>query len=220
MSEADRYFIKKGFSKVIKQGIEEFTDDDGNYIHFDLVIERFTCNCYLSAKELQAINKKVEELRMDMSNKTSDENVANEEITNNKNKYTYIKEVAERIVNEYREKYKDEKFYPEPSEQTCMAYEILHLLAEREQMLKTINTVEKEKGEWIKAYQEEKDKQFNILINSIPKQKIKDKIEELKRQRRELGFKTYLRKEDIINDDRVIVCQIQVLQELLQEEDK
>ena len=157
---------------------------------------------------------------MDMSNKTSDENVANEEITNNKNKYTYIKEVAERIVNEYREKYKDEKFYPEPSEQTCMAYEILHLLAEREQMLKTINTVEKENGEWIKAYQEEKDKQFNILINSIPKQKIKDKIEELKRQRRELGFKTYLRKEDIINDDRVIVCQIQVLQELLQEEDK
>ena len=77
MSEADRYFIKKGFSKVIKQGIEEFTDDDGNYIHFDLVIERFTCNCYLSAKELQAINKKVEELRMDMSNKTSDKNVAN-----------------------------------------------------------------------------------------------------------------------------------------------
>lgn len=66
MSEADRYFIKKGFSKVIKQGIEEFTDDDGNYIHFDLVIERFTCNCYLSAKELQAINKKVKELRLDM----------------------------------------------------------------------------------------------------------------------------------------------------------
>ena len=182
MSEADRYFIKKGFSKVIKQGIEEFTDDDGNYIHFDLVIERFTCNCYLSAKELQAINKKVEELRMDMSNKTSDGNVANEEITNNKNKYTYIKEVAERIANEYREKYKDEKFYPEPSEQTCMAYEILHLLAEREQMLKTINTVEKEKGEWIKAYQEEKDKQFNILINSIPKQKIKDLLTEIQEE--------------------------------------
>ena len=46
--------------------IEEFTDDDGNYIHFDLVIERFTCNCYLSAKELQAINLKVKEMRMDM----------------------------------------------------------------------------------------------------------------------------------------------------------
>ena len=119
---------------------------------------------------------------IDMTNKTSDENVANEEITNNKNKYTYIKEVAERIVNEYREKYKDEKFYPEPSEQTCMAYEILHLLAEREQMLKTINTVEKEKGEWIKAYQEEKDKQFNILINSIPKQKIKDLLIEIQEE--------------------------------------
>ena len=55
----------------------------------------------------------------------------------------------------------------------------------------------------------------------IQKQKIKDKIEELKRQRRELGFKTYLKKEDIINDDRVIMCEISVLQELLQEsEDK
>ena len=60
-----------------------------------------------------------------------------------------------------------------------------------------------------------------ILEESIPKQKIKDKIEELKRQRRELGFKTYLKKEDIINDDREIVCKIQGLQELLQErEDK
>lgn len=58
-------------------------------------------------------------------------------------------------------------------------------------------------------------------IDSIPKQKIKDKIEELKKQRRELGFKTYLRKEDIINDDREIVCKISVLEELLQEsEDK
>ena len=57
-------------------------------------------------------------------------------------------------------------------------------------------------------------------IDSIPKQKIKDKIEELKKQRRELGFKTYLRKEDMINDDREIVCKISVLEELLQEEDK
>lgn len=60
-----------------------------------------------------------------------------------------------------------------------------------------------------------------IKLNFIPIQKIVDKIEELKKQRRELGFKTYLRKEDIINDDRAIVCQIQVLLELLQEsEDK
>ena len=151
-------------------------------------------------KSLRDSGKKVEEFYM--SNKTSDENVANEEITNNKNKYTYIKEVAERIVNEYREKYKDEKFYPEPSEQTCMAYEILHLLAEREQMLKTINTVEKEKADWIKAYQEEKDSQFELLKriqeletknkyleslsecqhsyleNSIPTQVVIDKINE------------------------------------------
>ena len=84
-----------------------------------------------------------------MSNKTSDKNVAKEEITNNKNKYAYIKKVAERIVNEYRERYKDEKFYPEPSEQTDMAYKILSLLAEREQDKVRIKKLEKEKKQLI-----------------------------------------------------------------------
>ena len=62
MSKADKMFIENGWTKITKEGIEEFIDDNNNYIHFDLVIERFTCNCYLSAKELQAINKKCEEL--------------------------------------------------------------------------------------------------------------------------------------------------------------
>ena len=62
MSETDKMFIKNGWTKIIREGIEEFIDDDNNYIHFDLVIERFTCNCYLSAKELQAINMKCKEL--------------------------------------------------------------------------------------------------------------------------------------------------------------
>lgn len=63
--------------------------------------------------------------------------------------------------------------------------------------------------------------EFEEYMNQfIPKQAVIDKIEELKKQRRELGFKTYLRKEDIINDDREIVIKIQILQELLQEEDK
>ena len=61
----------------------------------------------------------------------------------------------------------------------------------------------------------------NKFKNSIPTQKVIDKTEYLKKQRRELGFKTYLKREDIINDDRVIMCEISVLQELLQEsEDK
>ena len=63
--------------------------------------------------------------------------------------------------------------------------------------------------------------EFEEYMNQfLPKQAVIDKIEELKKQRRELGFKTYLRKEDIINDDREIVIKIQILQELLQEEDK
>ena len=41
-------------------------------------------------------------------------------------------------------------------------------------MLKAINTVEKEKGDWIKAYQEEKDSQFDLL------KRIKELEEEVK----------------------------------------
>lgn len=99
---------------------------------------------------------------------TSDKNVENIETTNNKNKYTYIKEVAEKIVNEYREKYKGEKFCPEPSEQTCMAYEILHLLAEREQDKKRIQELE--------ADLYSANCTISDYVDSIPKQKVKDKI--------------------------------------------
>lgn len=64
--------------------------------------------------------------------------------------------------------------------------------------------------------------QLNSAFNNgfIPKQKVKDKIEEIKQNRRELGFKTYLKREDMINEDREIVVKMQILQELLQEEDK
>lgn len=60
------------------------------------------------------------------------------------NKYIYIKEVAQKVVNRYKEKYKGEKFLPEPSEQTCMAYEILNLLSERETDKKRIKELEEE----------------------------------------------------------------------------
>ena len=137
MSEADRYFIKKGFSKVIKQGIEEFTDDDGNYIHFDLVIERFTCNCYLSAKELQAINKKEEELRMDMSNKTSDKNVVNVEedvkVLKDLMKELKLEKQTALHNNEYGE-YITECDVLDLYDMQILALQ--HILAEREQMTK------------------------------------------------------------------------------------
>lgn len=56
---------------------------------------------------------------------------------------------------------------------------ISHILAEREQMLKAINTVEKEKSDWIKAYQEEKDSQFDLLkrIQELEKESRKKSIE-------------------------------------------
>lgn len=61
----------------------------------------------------------------------------------------------------------------------------------------------------------------DITETFMRKDKIKNKIEELKRQRRELGFKIYIKREDMIKDDKKIVCKIKVLEELLQEsEDK
>ncbi len=109
-------------------------------------VKRYLKNFEGDKKDFEAILDILNEYTESKSDKeieTSDKNVENIETTNNKNKYTYIKEVAEKIVNEYREKYKGEKFCPEPSEQTCMAYEILHLLAEREQDKKRIQELDK-----------------------------------------------------------------------------
>lgn len=57
---------------------------------------------------------------------------------------------------------------------------------------------------------------LQALENSIPKQYIQEKIKELKEQRRLLGFKTYLKREHMLNDDRAIACEISVLEELLE----
>lgn len=64
------------------------------------------------------------------------------------------------------------------------------VLKENEELKNAVNIVNKEKSDWIRAYQEEKDKQFELLRSSIPIQEVKDKIEELKEQYnvRELDF--------------------------------
>lgn len=143
--------------------------------------------------------------------KESDKNVANEEVTHNKNKYIYIKEVAERIRNEYREKYKDEKFPPEPSEQTCMAYEILNLLTEREQDKKRIKELEEINQKYIVQLT---DKQYRNLVDTIRKevkqefeQKVKDKLEELKKE--------YIKElENNSTKAFILKCQITVVEEI------
>lgn len=89
---------------------------------------------------------------------------------------------------------------------------ISNVLAELEQDKKRIQELEEEsrkKSIELICYQEE-------LENSILKQVVIDKIEDLKTKRRELCFKTYLKREDMLNDDRIIVCGIQILQELLE----
>lgn len=53
------------------------------------------------------------------------------------------------------------------------------VLKENEELKNAINVVNKEKGDWIKAYQEEKDKQFKLLKSSIPIQKIKNIIDRI-----------------------------------------
>ena len=89
-----------------------------------------------------------------MNNKGSDENVAN----------------IEELIQEYRT-YNDLDGIQDLS---IYVNALENILAEREQMLKAINTVEKEKGDWIKAYQEEKDSQFDLL------KRIKELEEEVK----------------------------------------
>lgn len=80
--------------------------------------------------------------------------------------------------------------------------------------------------EWQKAYQEEKDRQFDILRNSISKQKVKDKIKEIEKEYDEI-ISDYgnIDTDVIINipDKNVrkyldkLVDKILILQELLEE---
>lgn len=54
------------------------------------------------------------------------------------------------------------------------------LQKDNEELKNAVNIVNKEKSDWIRAYQEEKDKQFELLRSSIPVKEVKDKIEEYK----------------------------------------
>lgn len=88
--------------------------------------------------------------------------------------------------------------------------------------IKELRKKVKELEKYEQMYLDEVDKHVDTILiyNSLLK-RIENKIKELKTQRRELGFKKYLRKEDFTNDDKIIMNQISILQELLQEsEDK
>lgn len=88
--------------------------------------------------------------------------------------------------------------------------------------IKELRKKVKELEKYEQMYLDEVDKHVDTILiyNSLFK-RIENKIKELKTQRRELGFKKYLRKEDFTNDDKIIMNQISILEELLQEsEDK
>ena len=95
------------------------------------------------------------------------------------------------------------------------------VLKENEEYKKAIDVVNKEKADWIKAYQEEKDKQFDLInkISSndfIQKQKVKDRIEELKNNPLKIKQNDkYYYETDAYN--KIVV---QVLQELLEESEE
>ena len=100
---------------------------------------------------------------------------------------------------------------------------ISNVLAEREQDKKRIKQLEKENGELRERVKELEEDLYNTnkiveeYIDSIPKQKIKDKIEELKNEKEQLRID-----KNVTWDSQIykIDLKIQVLQELLQEEDK
>ena len=103
-------------------------------------------------------------------------------------------------------------------------YAIEHILSDYKRVLKeneeyknAINVVNKEKADWIRAYQEEKDREFDFINkissnDSIPIQKVKDKIEELKNTPLKIKENDkYYYETDAYN--KIVV---QVLQELLE----
>lgn len=100
-----------------------------------------------------------------MSNKTSDKNVGNkikQQTENTIKYYKNIDNIEEVPIDILRAMYKD--ILSDYTRQKQINEEHKKQNAE---LMKAINTLEKEKGDWIKAYQEEKDKQFDILRNSI-----------------------------------------------------
>lgn len=84
--------------------------------------------------------------------------------------------------------------------------------------LHLINTIDNAIDNGISVYDLTIANKKALRHNYINKQVVIDKIEELKTKRRGLGFKKYLRREDMLNEDRTIFCEIQVLQELLEGE--
>lgn len=117
------------------------------------------------------------------------------------------------------------------------------VLKENDELKEAINVVNKEKADWIRAYQEEKDKQFDLLRKNeklktkiertkdldthklvegwvtgqlIPTQTVKDKIEELDDYIQENSDEQGYWGN--INPD-IILWQKDILQELLEEED-
>ena len=87
------------------------------------------------------------------------------------------------------------------------------VLKENEELKNAVNIVNKEKSDWIRAYQEEKDKQFELLRSSIPVKEVKDEIEELDKL-----LEKDLQDEIKINTNRFIIIQQckACLQELLE----
>lgn len=72
-----------------------------------------------------------------------------------------------------------------------------------------VKQLEKENKEWQEAYQEEKDKQFELLRSSIPVKEVKDKIEHYQKLQH-----NYIEKYDEINEG--LQAMISALQELLE----
>lgn len=118
------------------------------------------------------------------------ENIIEEDIKN-------IKELIK--CAKYYRKYEGNKYYKSMenllSEYTRQKQINEEYKKNNKELIKTINIVEKEKSDWIKAYQEEKDKQFNILRDSIPKKikniDIENKKFEIKIGGRENGNRIY-----------------------------
>lgn len=162
---------------------------------------------------------------------------------NKKDKKTYDKNVAHGISN-YNKEYKHAinkvaQYFPLSSEEVEailngeVSYKMMNEISLSQSSTEFKDSVCAFRFAVMQQQIDEKDKKIKELEetlekankqldldyvdkNYIPTQKVKDKIEDLKRKRRDLGFKTYFKREDMLNEDRAIMCEISVLQELLE----
>ena len=161
---------------------------------------------YIIRKQIEKYKENIKKLQTENEILKEENEQLSTEVNSSKKEYEKYKRLAEINLKNA------EEFKNNMCEHRCLLKSENEILQkENEELKNAVNIVNKEKSDWIRAYQEEKDKQFELLRSSIPVKEVKDKIEELKENIQHLGNDgielTYKENQE---------AQIDVLQELIE----